>query len=581
MEGQAKRQRVNLAGDYATSGGPQFIASNINSGGGSISVYGPSQDLTNCLRDLGATDPRSDRQRIANSKDELLDDSCSWVLEDDSFRNWWEYDTTHLLWIHGDPGKGKTMMMLSLESEISRRISVATTDTRAAVSYFFCQSTDPRLNHATAILKGLIFCLVVQDKQVLLPVLQEKLNETGDLETCPNLFYTLFRILMDLSTASKFSKVYFMIDALDECNQELQPLLKEIETSQYYFPKVKWLVTSRNEVFIKDNLTSPDRPCLSLELNSRHVSRAVDSFINAKVADLKRKKCYTQDITSKVKQYLSEKADGTFLWIALVFQELKAVRKVDTEERLTRFPAGLEPLYERILQQLSNQNIGDHLQRHRQVLRLITLALRPLHLEEVVDLGDLLPGRASDLQDAKDLIDECGSFLTIREESIYFIHQSAVDFFKTGKGSKIFSENETLTHISLAYRCMHLMKSTLRQNICGLASPGSSPLDKSQSSEKVLPKAIQYSAQYWLGHLLPRQAYQRRESKSSLIDWNKVYMFLEEHFLHWLEVMSLMGTISEGIIGISFLKSHISVCGFRLLLQLNNQLIFLFVCLFH
>jgi hypothetical protein len=535
------------------------------------------------LRNLGATDPRSDRIRIENSKDKLLDGSCSWVLEHDSFRNWWEYDNTYLLWIHGDPGKGKTMMMLSLESEISRRIRIATTDTQAAVSYFFCQSTDPRLNHATAILRGLIFYLVVQDKQILLPVLQERLNETGDLETCPNLFYTLFQILMDLSTESKFSKVYFMIDALDECNQELQPLLKEIEKSRCYSQKVKWLVTSRNEVFIKDNLTSPGRPCLSLELNSIHVSRAVNSFINAKVADLKRKKCYTQDITSKVKQYLSEKADGTFLWVALVCQELEAVRKVDIEERLTRFPAGLEPLYERILQQLSNQNIGDHLQRHRQVLCLIILALRLLYLEEVVDLGDLLPGRASDLQDAKDLIDEYGSFLTIRNESIYFIHQSAVDFFKTGKGSKIFSENETLTYISLVYRCIHLMKCTLRQNIYGLAAPGSSPLDKSQSSEKLLPKAIQYSVQYWLGYLLPRQVSQRKESNSSLIDWNRVYMFLEEHLLHWLEVMSLMGIISEGIIGISFLKSYISVCEFRLLLRLNNQLILffcLFVCLF-
>jgi hypothetical protein len=45
MAEQAKRQRINLAGEYATLGGPQFNASNFNSGGGSISVYGTSKGL--------------------------------------------------------------------------------------------------------------------------------------------------------------------------------------------------------------------------------------------------------------------------------------------------------------------------------------------------------------------------------------------------------------------------------------------------------------------------------------------------------------------------------------------------------
>jgi hypothetical protein len=160
--------------------------------------------------------------------------------------------------------------MFSLYSEIPSRIKA--TGSRAVVSYFFCQRTDPRLDHAVAVLRGLIFLLVAQDKQTLLPHLREKLDETEDLEGSSNLLYALFQMLINLSKESRFSKVYIMIDALDECNSELSPFLGEIARSESLSYKVKWLVTSRNETLIRKGLSSYERPCLTLELKSTDVS---------------------------------------------------------------------------------------------------------------------------------------------------------------------------------------------------------------------------------------------------------------------------------------------------------------------
>ncbi|CZR68638.1 uncharacterized protein PAC_18537 [Phialocephala subalpina] len=240
-----------------------------------------------CLRDLRATNPRIDKRRIEGSKDRLLQGSCSWLVRDAAFQSWWAHDDPHLLWIHGDPGKGKTMMMLSLYSELSSRIKA--TGSGAVVSYFFCQSTDPRLNHAVAVLRGLIFLLVAQDKQTLLPHLREKLDETEDLEGSSNLLYALFQMLIDLSIESRFSKVYLMIDALDECNSELSLFLGEIARSESLSYKIKWLVTSRNEMLISKGLSSYGRPCLTLELKSTHVSGS-KSTVGAKAADLEQTK---------------------------------------------------------------------------------------------------------------------------------------------------------------------------------------------------------------------------------------------------------------------------------------------------
>jgi len=71
------------------------------------------------MRDLMITDPRHDKARIKRSKDDLLENSCTWILNDQAFLSWRDRRETQLLWIKGDPGKGKTMMMIALVDELS------------------------------------------------------------------------------------------------------------------------------------------------------------------------------------------------------------------------------------------------------------------------------------------------------------------------------------------------------------------------------------------------------------------------------------------------------------------------------
>src|SRR5438045_2581890 len=74
-----------------------------------------------CLRALGASDPRIDKDRIELDKDKLLKDCYSWILENSEFRRWRDSKDSRLLWIKGDPGKGKTMMMIALADDLSRQ----------------------------------------------------------------------------------------------------------------------------------------------------------------------------------------------------------------------------------------------------------------------------------------------------------------------------------------------------------------------------------------------------------------------------------------------------------------------------
>lgn len=136
-------------------------------------VHIPDKDNREpCLRVLGASDPRVEKDRIELNKDKLLKDCYSWILDNSGFRRWRDSEKSRLLWIKGDPGKGKTMMMIALAEELTGLAKAGSSTFKPSalmemarqlvtkrrpclVSYFFCQNTDFRLNSAASVLKGL------------------------------------------------------------------------------------------------------------------------------------------------------------------------------------------------------------------------------------------------------------------------------------------------------------------------------------------------------------------------------------------------------------------------------------------
>ncbi|RMZ67749.1 vegetatible incompatibility HET-E-1 [Pyrenophora seminiperda CCB06] len=100
-----------------------------------------------CLRDLRVTDPREDRARIEGDKDTLLQDCYAWILDDVSFQRWRTQNESRLLWIKGDPGKGKTMITMGVIVELE----LQSKSQPCLLAYFFCQSTMSELNNTVAV----------------------------------------------------------------------------------------------------------------------------------------------------------------------------------------------------------------------------------------------------------------------------------------------------------------------------------------------------------------------------------------------------------------------------------------------
>jgi hypothetical protein len=142
-------------------------------------------------------------------------------------------------------------------------------------------------------------------------------------------------------------------------------------------------------------------------------------------------------------------------------------------------------------------------------------------------------------------VDLCGSFLTVQEETVYFIHQSAKDYFSTGKGAKIFPSGQAEEHCKIVCRSLQVMSDTLKRDIYGLQMPGAL-LDELNSVNQDPLSHIRYTCCYWVGHL--RGASYLSHDQIDLCDSGKVHIFFQKHFLHWLEALSLIGNISDGLL---------------------------------
>jgi Ni2+-binding GTPase involved in maturation of urease and hydrogenase len=163
------------------------------------------------LRDIHHTDPRDDKQRIEDTKGGLRADSYRWVLDNTAFQQWQQDLHSHLLWIKGDPGKGKTMLLCGIINELQKATNNAT------VSYFFCQATDSRINSATAVLRGLLYILAVQQPSLISHVRKKHDHASKSLFEDANAWVALTEIFVDVLRDPSLRPTFLVIDALDEC----------------------------------------------------------------------------------------------------------------------------------------------------------------------------------------------------------------------------------------------------------------------------------------------------------------------------------------------------------------------------
>jgi hypothetical protein len=353
-----------------------------------------------------------------------------------------------------------------------------------------------------------------------------------------------------------------VIDALDECDRE-----RDVETILRLLPKVtevksitiRFLLTSRPEHSAKaafESLQEKERQYLILQtIPQDMISRDITLFLKHRFTELRKKHSLPEEWPGEKLQSLVQIAIPLFIFAATVcrFLEHDPWPQESLDEFLadpaTRSASEMERTYQPILNQLlrdRNETVSNKLKQEvREVIGVIILLARPLSVDSLATLLNKEKHRI------RKRVEPFRSVLSVPEHDnlpITTLHSSFRDFLVSSECD--FRIDETRMHGNIASRCFWIMNN-LRHNVCNLPSYGTQRAGVADSVIKQhLPEDLRYACRYWVHHL--------RQSKEDTLR-TEALSFLEEHFLHWLEVMSLMGVLSETFEMMVTLKESIQV----------------------
>ncbi|KAF5662744.1 ankyrin repeat [Fusarium heterosporum] len=398
------------------------------------------------------TRPEVDRKSLIALKGRRVDGTCEWLIQHSCYQEWLTDENHPLLWISGGPGKGKTMLAIYI-TEVLKPVIDAKDN---VLLYYFCSNRDRNRNTALTILRGIIHQWVGLHPH-LVKFIKSAFEGTETTKYTISSFISLWRVFLTLLQQSTSPQVVCVLDGLDECEREsLKQLLDAVnnylsKSEEKAGPRLKLIILSRPQPAILESKLGQYRQ-IQLDASGTEVSHDVKKYIFAKVAELASEQDLSEDMITQVQETLLSGADGTFLWVGFVANELQGGSWNKIDEVLRHVPKGLGGIYQRLLQQIDDK------MALVPILPWVVLAARPLTLEELtVAAGINSAGTVSAMQVTRNRLRLGGLLVKIEGDVVNLIHESAKEFFQSEQvdihGIDIFRMNQD-THRGLMQICL-------------------------------------------------------------------------------------------------------------------------------
>jgi ankyrin repeat protein len=346
--------------------------------------------------------------------------------EQAEYQQWKDSSRSSTLLYTGKLGSGKSVLLANIVDDLS----LFSEKVRPLVAYFFCKHDIKESLQARTIIGSLA---------------RQLLRTVADLGTCANSCeYTRTtgdteKVLETLFQGfSSNSKVYLVLDGLDECDEEEREMLvRAIRQIQQKF-KVLVCASFRKEPN-KDLLSITNRLLAPSTVSIPDDNPDIDAFIEA---DLDR--CLRQGrltvgdpaLILDIQDALSKGSQGMFLWTALQIQSLCSM-KTDHAIRgaLADLPKDLSETFARILQKSGSSDPA----LQAKTLQLVLAAYRPLTTDELREALSVTPRDATWdpsklLNDVYSALACCGCVLAVDEETftVGVIHHSVKQYISGG-----------------------------------------------------------------------------------------------------------------------------------------------------
>ena len=441
--------------------------------------------------------------------------SGKWLLDSAEFKSWLE-TKNQTLFCPGIPGAGKTILTSIVVEELFTRFQDESSN---VVAYIYCNFKRQDEQTLEDILASVLKQLA-QARSSLPQSVKSLYDRCRSKKTRPSID-DISTVLQ--SVAAEYSRVFILIDALDECRvndscrAKLLSQLSQLQTKC----GANLFATSR---YIPDITERFERDLqLEIRANEEDVQRYVKGHIDELPRFVQRDPDLQQEIISEIVKaidgmyvascnFLEDPTNYTrFLLAQLHLNSLKGKRSPTAiRDALKKLPTGTESYdraYSDAMARIEGQ-LSDEEALAKEALSWITCAKRPLTTTELQHALAIKVGQAEfdegNKPDIEDIVSVCAGLVTVDEEGgiIRLVHYTTQEYFERTQKDWFPTAEYDITAICVTYLSFTVFG-------CGFCHTNSSFEERLQ-----LNPLYDYAANYWGHHTC-----QIRSSHSKVVEF--------------------------------------------------------------
>ncbi|KAH8757050.1 hypothetical protein BGZ57DRAFT_957703 [Hyaloscypha finlandica] len=279
-----------------------------------------------------------------------------WFIESISCCQWLQpsSDTRRNLWLSGQAGSGKTVLMASvlkvaLKSAANEVIHIPGSP-KACILYFFFDFKDESKRMSRNMLLSILHQQVTYIAEVSESLLELSMKgPTQESATNEDLIDEI------VGNFARFESTRFVIDALDECQDvgDALSFLQRLDEQTLAGANLLTLVSSRDEVQIQHGFRRTTFE--KLPVSQASIDEDIKIHIeNCLVQDDQQRFArFSNAIKGEIIQELTSNSHGMWMWAHCQLEEVSQRRSVkDVREALRCLPQSLDDTYRRILEKI-------------------------------------------------------------------------------------------------------------------------------------------------------------------------------------------------------------------------------------
>ncbi|KAJ7108125.1 hypothetical protein C8R44DRAFT_884894 [Mycena epipterygia] len=452
-------------------------------------------------------------------------------------------DSHNVLWLHGVYGAGK--------STISTSVSQYFRGLHRLGAFIFFERDNPERSSPHTVISTIAYGLAKSNPHILTAICAAIETETTLVDApIRTQFEKLLLEPLLHSQEHVCGPVIIILDALDECgDRDSRRGLVSLITEEFHkLPGAyRFLITSRPDSDIARRFHAQTRITpMQLDITTPSTKHDILAYIRHSLNEIQRDHSESLGLTwpgEPTIEKLADYAGGLFIWASTA---IKFIGEYDPGYRLrVLFDSGhdlegeVDNLYTIALRNCAPWNNKSFSQDAVSVLGSIVFSRVPLTAETIDELLSFGKGKSSEvlgylgcvIQWSRDQPDQPARLL----------HASFSDYLTdpNRSSSNPWAIISRIHSKALALRCLRVLNHELRFNICGLEDSRILNKDVEKLSDSIavhISPHLMYAAQFWTDHL--QEADPDQETLSEL------KKLMENHFLYWLEVLSLREHIS-------------------------------------